>query len=250
MRVGAALRAVRIRRGLRQTDVALKAGVASGTISNLERGRLGGTTLERLRRVAAALEVRLDVVARWRGGELDRLLNSRHSMLSTAVIELLSGVGWRAAPEVSFSIYGERGFIDVLAWHEPTRSMLVIELKTEVIEVNELLGVLDRKTRLARSVGRERGWAAMTVSTWLVIAESSTNRARVKAVDAMLRAALPTRGAAVKTWLRAPSGRMAGLAFFQNFSGRSGKQALTGQQRVRVARSRSAPRPNHEKESC
>lgn len=35
-------------------------------------------------------------------------------------------------PEVSFSIYGQRGVIDILAWHAATRSLLVIELKTEM----------------------------------------------------------------------------------------------------------------------
>ena len=161
-------------------------------------------------------------------------------MLSTAVIEMLGAQGWKAVPEVSFSIYGERGFIDLLAWHESSRSLVVIDLKTEIVEVNEMLGVLDRKARLAAGIARDRGWSALTVSTWLVMAESSTNRARVRAVDAMLRAALPVRGSAVKAWLRKPVGRIAGLSFFQNFSGSSGKQALAGQQRVRVARPRSA----------
>lgn len=49
-------------------------------------------------------------------------------------------------PEVSFSIYGERGVIDLLAWHGPSRTLLVIELKTEVVDAAEMLGVLDRKT--------------------------------------------------------------------------------------------------------
>ena len=39
---------------------------------------------------------------------------------------------WRLSPEVSFSVYGERGIIDVLAWHPKTKILLVIELKTEV----------------------------------------------------------------------------------------------------------------------
>jgi hypothetical protein len=34
-----------------------------------------------LRRIAEALEMRVDVTVRWRAGELDRLLNARHSAL-------------------------------------------------------------------------------------------------------------------------------------------------------------------------
>ena len=44
------------------------------------------------------------------------------------------------APEVSFSIYGERGVIDILAWHPGRRALLIIELKTDIVDVNELVG--------------------------------------------------------------------------------------------------------------
>jgi len=34
--------------------------------------------------------------------------------------------GWQPAPEVSFAYFGERGVIDILAFHHPTRRLLVI----------------------------------------------------------------------------------------------------------------------------
>jgi hypothetical protein len=34
---------------------------------------------------------------------------------------------------VSFSIFGERGLIDILAFHQPTGMLLIIELKTELM---------------------------------------------------------------------------------------------------------------------
>ena len=52
---------------------------------------------------------------------------------------------WMLAPEVSFSVYGERGVIDILAWHPGRRALLVIELKTDLVDMNELLGTFDRK---------------------------------------------------------------------------------------------------------
>jgi Holliday junction resolvase-like predicted endonuclease len=79
----------------------------------------------------------VDVTPRWRGGELDRLLNARHAQLSGNVLRWLERSGWQVAPEVSFSIYGERGFIDLFAWHAPTRTLLVIEIKTEIVEIHE-----------------------------------------------------------------------------------------------------------------
>ena len=41
------------------------------------------------------------------------------------VARLLTAAGWEVAPEVSFSIYGERGVIDVLARHPTAGSLLV-----------------------------------------------------------------------------------------------------------------------------
>ena len=51
---------------------------------------------------------------------------------------------------MSFSIFGERGVIDVAAWNAEHRALLVIELKTDIVDVNELVGTFDRKVRLGR----------------------------------------------------------------------------------------------------
>jgi hypothetical protein len=112
--------------------------------------------------------------------------------------------GWLAQPEVSFAIFGERGVIDILAYHPATRAMLVIELKTDVVEVNELMGTIDRYTRLARRIGAERGWRASTVSCWLVIRDTMTNRRRVTAHAQVLRVAFPAAGRDMRAWLRSP----------------------------------------------
>lgn len=116
MRIGAALRAVRVRRRWRQSDVAARAGVSRATVSLAERGHLGRMPLDTIRRMAQVLDVRLDLVARWRGGELHRLLHARHSALHESVAVYLASLAeWQFLPEVSFAIYGERGVIDILA---------------------------------------------------------------------------------------------------------------------------------------
>jgi transcriptional regulator with XRE-family HTH domain len=159
LRVGSAIRAVRRRRRWTQERLADAAQVSSSTVSRIEHGRLDGTELGRLRRVAGALDIRLDVVARWQGADLDRLINARHSAMHEAVAQSFAARhGWSILPEVSFSIYGERGVVDILAWHPETRSLIVIELKTAISDVNELLGTVDRKRRLAVRIVAERGW--------------------------------------------------------------------------------------------
>lgn len=205
--LGAAFRAVRIRRRWRQEDAAARAGVSRALISMIERGHVGRTPLDSLRRVATALEIRLDVVARWRGGDLDRLVNAHHSALHESVASYFMGMrAWEHAPEVSFSIYGERGVIDVLAFHPASGSLLVIELKTAIVDINDLLGTVDRKRRLATQIAAGRGWQAEAVSTWVIVGRGRTNQRRLSAHRAVLRAAFPSGGRAIQSWLRDPVG--------------------------------------------
>jgi transcriptional regulator with XRE-family HTH domain len=168
--VGRMIRAVRVRRGWRQSDLADAAGVSQTTVSRLERGNLDAVPIATLRAVAGALDVRATVELRGSGADLDRLLAAGHSAMHEELARLFAGLpDWVSLPEVTFAIYGERGAIDVLAWHEPTRSLLVIELKTELVDIQDTVGTLDRKVRLAVTIARERGWDPLTVSSWLLI---------------------------------------------------------------------------------
>ena len=179
----------------------------------MERGHIGSMRLDDVRRVAAALDIRIDIYARWRAGDLDRLLNARHSELHELVARWFAAElpEWVLAHEVSFAIYGERGVIDILAWHEPTRSLLVIELKTAIADVNELLGTMDRKNRLAAQVARDRGWDPLTVSQWLIVADTRTNRRRLDAHMTVIRNAFPAGTWAMRRWLRRPRDTIAAV---------------------------------------
>ena len=242
-RVGAAFRVVRIRRGWRQEDVAVRVGVSRSTISNIERGHLDRLSLATLRAVAAVLDVRVDLVVRWRGADLAGLLNAGHAALHEELARAFrERPGWEVVPEVSFSIYGERGVIDVLAWHAATRTALVIELKTVIADVNELIGNVDRKRRLAPRVAAERGWDARAVACWVIVAEGRSNRRRLAAHAAVLRAAFPEDGHVVRSWLQQPDRPIAALSFWQPRGGAETTRRIrnAGRRRVRRAAARSA----------
>lgn len=235
--LGRSIRAVRIKRHLRQADLAEAAGVAQQTISRLEAGRLDHVTLGTVRRVCGVLGIRLTIEARWQGAELDRLLGGRHSAMHEELAHLFDALpDWVTAPEVTFAIYAERGVIDILAWHPRTRSLLVIELKTEIVDVQETVGTLDRKHRLAAKVAAERGWVPATVSSWLLIADSPTNRRRVRAHLSMLRSAYPVDGRGILGWLRAPRGAVAAMSFLSPTPGVGANRQLAPVRRVRRPR--------------
>lgn len=219
-RLGSTIRLVRVRRGWRQSDLARRSGVGQATISRIERGHLGTLSLDRLRTVAATLDIRVDVLGRWRAGDVDRLLNAGHSRFHESVARAFRDLPeWISAPEVSFSIFGERGVIDILAWHPRLRALLVIELKTDIADVNELVGTADKKRRLAIDVATDRGWikkgeSPSTVSLWIIVAPSRTNRRRIAEHGAMLRAAMPTDGRTIAGWLVNPSRPISALSIW------------------------------------
>lgn len=216
VRLGAMIRAARIRRGWRQRDLATRARVSRATISRMEGGHIGSLPLDLTRAVCKALEISLDLVPRWRGGELDRMLSARHSQLHESVARMLTSdfPEWGLAPEVSFAHFGERGVIDLLLWHPARRALLVIELKTDLVDVNEMLGTMDRKRRLAWQVAKQRGWVPTTVSAWIVVAASRTNERRIAAHRTMLRAGYPAGARTMRAWLADPAGDVAGLSMW------------------------------------
>lgn len=233
IRLGRSYRALRIRRGWRQHDLAVVVGVSRQLIAKVESGRIDGVQLGTVRRIGAALGATIDVGVRWHGEGLDRLLDAAHAGLVEEIVQRLQHLGWETIVEASYAIRGERGSVDVLALHRPTATVLVIEVKSVVPDSQATIHSTDRKVRLAPEIARERVWPCSLVGRVLVVGESTTARRRVELLDATYRSAFPARGPKVSSWLRAPSGSLSGLLFLP-FATRGGTtNRVTGRQRVR-----------------
>jgi transcriptional regulator with XRE-family HTH domain len=169
VRFGRGIRALRIRRHWRQDDLALAAGVSRSIIARIEAGTAASMPVGKLDSVAQALGARSDLRLSWNGEALDRLLDRHHASLVEAIVARLREAGWEMAAEATFWVRGERGSVDVLAWHGETQSVLVIEVKSVVPDIQAMLAALNRKVRLAPEIARERGWSPVAVSKLLVI---------------------------------------------------------------------------------
>jgi transcriptional regulator with XRE-family HTH domain len=154
VRLGMGFRALRMRRRWTQAQLGAKAHVSRAVVCGIERGHADRVAVHTLVRVAAALDARLDIRLLWQGEGLDRLLDLRHAGLVDQVLEILSSSDWETATEVSFNVRGERGSIDILAFHAATGSLLVIEIKSVVPDMQAMLAGVDRKGRLARDLAR------------------------------------------------------------------------------------------------
>ena len=185
---------------------------------------------------------RHDPVARWRAPQAPR---RGACALAGRVTEMLEGVGWEVRPEVAFSIWGERGSIDLLGWHERTATVLVIEVKTELTSVEETLRRHDAKARLAAGVAQDQlGWQPRTVARLLVLPNAATLRRRVHRHGMVLGRAYAARGGNVRGWLRDPSGGMSGLMFVSVTHGTRGRRSPIARRRVRKSGSSATP-PSH-----
>jgi transcriptional regulator with XRE-family HTH domain len=215
VRFGRGIRALRIRRRWRQVDLAAAASLSRSTIGRIEVGNGGSIPAGKLDAVAQALGARTDLRLSWNGEALDRLLDSAHAAIVELVVARLRRAAWEVATEVTFWIHGERGSMDVLAWHAAAQIVLVVEVKSVVPDVQGMLSALDRKVRLAPKVARERGWSPLGVSKLLVIGESRTGRRRVAAHEQTFLNAFPSRAIEVRRAIQLPDARepLRGLLF-------------------------------------
>jgi transcriptional regulator with XRE-family HTH domain len=237
VRFGRQIRALRRRRGWRQADLAVSARVSRAMVSRIELGHADEVTIGAIETITKALAARVELAVSWQGEGLDRLLDADHATLVDRVARALRALEWDVAIEVSFNIRGERGSIDILAFHPTTRVVLVVEVKSVVPDLQAMVFTLDRKTRLAVEIARGRGWPAERSGRILVVADGRTTRRRVATHAALFDAAFPARSAAVKRWLRNPNETQAfsGIWFLANARGVSARQKVAGPSRTRRA---------------
>jgi hypothetical protein len=154
--------------------------------------------------------------------------------MTEAITRLLISARWEVRPEVSFNHFGERGVVDIVAWHGPTRTLLLVELKTELADINDLLAVTDRRRRLAPKIVEPFGWMPDCVGQWIVVAESRTNRRRLAEHRTVLRSAFPADGRSNDGWLADPRQPVSALWFLPDSSRASVRQRRAPRLRVRA----------------
>jgi transcriptional regulator with XRE-family HTH domain len=212
------VRFLRQRHKWRQRDPGGRAAISRQMVSRIERGAIETVTVASLHSVASALGATLHVELRWRGEQLDRLIDASHAAVQELMVRALRTAGWGAEVEVSFNWYGDRGRCDAVALHPGTRTLLIVEAKTRLGDVQDLLGRLDIKVRLGRHVARQLGWPEPAhVVPCLVIAEGGTAR-RIIASHAALFARFTHRGRAAHHWLADPNSEevVGGLLLFES----------------------------------
>jgi transcriptional regulator with XRE-family HTH domain len=229
IRFGRAVRALRMRRRWRQVDLATAVGCSKALVWRVESGRGDRVIPRTLEHIAQALGARVTLRIDWNGEALDRLLDHDHSAIVDRVIRVLGDVGWQVTPETTFSLDGERGSVDILGWHAASGTLLVVEVKSVVPDIQAMVIALDRKVRLGPRIGLQHGWRAGSVASLLVIGDTRTSRRRVAAHAATFGSRFPDRIVAIRRFIANPAGRsLSGLWFLSGASRGSARHRTPG----------------------
>lgn len=240
VRIGRTARQLRRRKGWRQSDLAVRVGCHQTTISRLERGHWATLSVKLLRRIFGALDASFESLIRWRAGDLDRLLDERHAEVVEGVARRVARA-WELHPEASYSEFGERGSIDLLALRPAELAVAVFEIKSDLTSVESTIRKHGEKARLvSRVVERHWGWRPQHIGRILVLEESMTARRAITRHASTFTAAYPATSHVVKKWLANPQGLISGVWFLSLKPRRAGSERRGGSRRVRVTR-RPAP---------
>jgi hypothetical protein len=150
-------------------------------VSRAERGTLVTLTIadadELCRALGATLVFGVEAPILIAG---DRQRDAAHSRCVAYVAKRLERDGWLVAREVEIGDIRRPGWIDLLAYHPSTRTLLVIEVKTQVVDVGGLERQLTWYQRHGEMAARRRGWAPRHTLTAALILATEANDLRLR----------------------------------------------------------------------
>ena len=124
-----------------------------------------------------------------------RQRDAAHARCSGYVERRLVAAGWLVAREVEIVHGRSHGWIDLLAFDPRSRTLLVIEIKTELEDFGRIERTVAWYEREAWSSARRLGWRPIRTATWLLILATEANDERLRANRDLLAAAFPGRAA-------------------------------------------------------
>jgi transcriptional regulator with XRE-family HTH domain len=191
---GLSIRAVRRSRDLSQEAVGARLGRTQGFVSLVERGRHTGLTVADADRLCEALGATLVF-----GVEAPILVDgprqrdAAHARCVGYVARRLRAAGWWVEREVEIGRRKRPGWIDILAFDPDTRVLLVIEVKTELVDLGGLERQLGWYEREAMRAARRLGWSPIAMQAAALLLATATNDERLRQNAESIVQAFPRR---------------------------------------------------------
>ena len=181
-----------------QQDLAAAVGVSRSFIAGIETGRVNAT-LDVVMRIGEVLDLDLRIVGQHPVVIDPRPIGIVHGRCSAYVGRRLGGQGWSTRREVEI-VHGRwHGWIDVLAFHASTSTLVIIEIKTQLDDLGAIERQLSWYEREARSVAATVGWRPTKVLSWLLLLQSDEVENAVRRERGLLRVGFPVRAGEMLT---------------------------------------------------
>ncbi len=174
--IGRAIRETRLATRTTQRQLGEAIGLSQTEISGIERAIYPGLPLATAERVLDALYIRLELrlVPPYVAGR-DESRDEAHARCVGFLARRLESAGWLVAHEVPVGGSRWRGFIDIVAFHRLERILLVIEVKTEIVDVGAIERQISSYERDAWQAARLLGWRPRAAIGALVLLATAAN---------------------------------------------------------------------------
>jgi transcriptional regulator with XRE-family HTH domain len=180
--------------GWSQAELAAKAAMSQSTISRVEHALAPELTVGKIRSIAEAMGGRIAfelqpplLVA---GG---RQRDAAHARCLAHVRGRLERSGWMVEREVETADGRARGWIDLVAFHPITGTLLILEIKTELVDFGAVERQLGFYERVGTIAAARFGWRARSTIGCLVVLATEANEVRLKANRDSLARSFPLR---------------------------------------------------------
>jgi transcriptional regulator with XRE-family HTH domain len=207
-----------------QEELARTVGVARSYVAGMEAGKVN-PSLDVVRRIGDALGLDLELIGRPPVVLDPRSTSVVHSRCSGYASRRFRSSGWLVAREVEIVHGRSHGWIDLLAFHSGTRTLVIVEIKTRVEDV----GVIERQLawyeRSAPEVAADSfGWRPSSVASWLLLLQSDEVERAIRRDRELLQQVFPVRATGMRAVLTGASlatGPHRGLALIDPSSRRA-----------------------------
>jgi transcriptional regulator with XRE-family HTH domain len=188
-----------------QRELARRLGVSQSAAARLELGRLRWIDVDLATRALRELGIRptadrqtLGLAGRREQADL------LHATSLGTLARLLETNGWQPRLEVEIGSGRMRGWIDLLAFRDADRSLLLVEYKTQIRDAGGIQRTTSWYAREAEFAARRIGWRPRQAALALILLASAENDAAVIANRALLHGGFPGSTNDLSTWLQRP----------------------------------------------
>ena len=185
-------RDTRVMLDITQAELAAAVGVSRAHIASIESGR-ANPSLDLAWAIADRLGIDLQLAASAPLVVDRRRSDLVHARCAGYVERRMHGSGWLVAREVEVMLGRSHGWIDLLAFHPTSRLLVIVEIKTRIVDIGAVERQIAWYEREALDVARRLGWRPRRTSAWLLLLASDEVEAALSIHRELLRRSFPDR---------------------------------------------------------